>query len=292
MEVPAPSTPYHYTFTGLLRITRVWNLVILVLAQYFTAIFLASGDIPWIDVLLNPKMFFLSLSTALIAAAGYVINDYYDVKIDLINKPQRVVVGKFMKRRVAMFFHVFFSIVGVLLGFLVSWKLALINLLSAGLLWLYSNQLKRLPVIGNLSVAVLTGISIYIVHFIYGSSHALVLAYSLFAFCFTMIREIIKDMEDLKGDATFGCRTLPVVVGLRKTKWFIYILSVSFVLGLVALSFVFVGQELSLFSAGLLLPIFWLLFNLSKADTMDEYRRLSNHCKIIMLAGILSMILF
>ena len=292
MEVPAPSTPYHYTFAGLLRITRIWNLVILVLAQYFTAIFLASGDTPWMDVILNPKMFFLSLSTALIAAAGYVINDYYDVKIDLINKPERVVVGKFMKRRVAMFFHVFFSIVGVLLGFLVSWKLALINLLSGGLLWLYSNQLKRLPVVGNLSVAVLTGISIYIVHFIYGSSHALVLAYSLFAFCFTMIREIIKDMEDLKGDSTFGCRTLPVVVGLRKTKWFIYVLSVSFVLGLVALSSVFVGQELSLFSAGLLIPITWLLFNLSRADTMDEYRRLSTHCKIIMLVGIFSMILF
>ncbi len=292
MPVQSSSVPYHYTFSGLLRIIRFWNLVILVLAQYFTAIFLASGDSSWSEVLRNERMFILSLSTALIAAAGYVINDYYDVKIDLINKPQRVVVGKFMKRRVAMFFHILFSLLGISLGFMVSWKLALINFLSAGLLWLYSNQLKRLPVVGNLSVAVLTGISIYIVHLIYGDEQALVLAYSLFATLFTMIREIIKDMEDVKGDATFGCRTLPVVVGLRKTKWFIYLLSIVFVLVLVTLSTIFAGQDLTIFSAGLILPISWLFYKLSSADTVEEYGRLSTYCKLIMLAGIASMIFF
>jgi 4-hydroxybenzoate polyprenyltransferase len=237
-------------------------------------------------------MFLLSLSTALIAAGGYVINDYYDVKIDLINKPGRVVVGKYMKRRVAMFIHIFLSLAGVFLGFIVSWKLAVINFLSAGLLWLYSNQLKRMPVVGNLSVALLTGLSIYIVHLIFPDGHAMVIAYALFAFCFTLIREIIKDMEDLKGDSTFGCKTLPVVVGIRKTKWFIYGLSILFVITLVALSFIFVGKELAIFSGGLLIPLAWLMHHLSRADTVASFHRLSNYCKVIMLIGILSMILF
>jgi len=292
MAVPVPQSPYHYTVSGLLRVTRIWNLLILVLSQYFTAIFLAAGELTAWQVIRSERMFLLSLSSALIAAGGYVINDYYDIKIDLINKPERVVVGKYVRRRVAMFIHIFLSLVGVALGFIVSWKLAVINLLSAALLWLYSNQLKRLPVVGNLSVALLTGLSIYIVHLIFSEGHAMVIAYSLFAFCFTMIREIIKDMEDLKGDSTFGCRTLPVVIGIRKTKWFIYALSVLFVATLVFLSFIFVGRELAVFCTGLLLPIAWLIYHLRKADTVAAFRKLSNHCKVIMLAGILSMILF
>ena len=127
---------------------------------------------------------------------------------------------------------------------------------------------------------------------IYTEGHALVIAYSLFAFCFTMIREVIKDMEDVKGDATFGCRTLPLVIGIRKTKWFIYGLSIVFVTVLVILSFIFVGRELAVFSAGLIIPLTWLLFLLSRADTVAAFRRLSNYCKVIMLAGILSMVLF
>jgi 4-hydroxybenzoate polyprenyltransferase len=238
MAIPLPQPPRHEEVSGLLRVTRIWNLIILVVGQYFTALFLARGDRSFMDILLSERMFLLSLSTALIAAGGYVINDYYDVKIDLINKPGRVVVGKYMKRRVAMFIHIFLSLAGVILGFIVSWKLAVVNFLSAGLLWLYSNQLKRMPVVGNVSVALLTGLSIYIVHLIFPDGHAMVIAYALFAFCFTLIREIIKDMEDLKGDSTFGCKTLPVVVGIRKTKWFVYGLSILFVITLVALSFI------------------------------------------------------
>lgn len=280
------------TVSGLLRVTRFGNLVILVLGQYFTAVFLAGGDRSFVNIITSERMLLLSLSTALIAAGGYVINDYYDIKIDLINKPDRVVVGKYLKRRVAMFIHIFLSLAGVALGLVVSWKLALINFLSAGLLWLYSNQLKRLPMVGNLAVALLTGLSIYIVHFIFPDGHALVIAYALFAFCFTLIREIIKDMEDVKGDTTFGCKTLPVVMGIRKTKWVIYGLSFLFVASLVLLSFIFVGKQLAVFSAGLVIPLAWLMYHLQRADTVAAFHQLSNYCKIIMLAGILSMILF
>ena len=180
--------PSKITFSGLLKITRVWNLLIIAIAQYFTALYLAHGALSASEVLLSKKLFILVLSTSLIAAAGYIINDYYDVKIDLINKPDRVVVGKSMKRRVAMFIHIAFSGIGVLLGALLDWKIVLVNLFSVGLLWLYSNQLKRMPLVGNLSVALLTALSIYVVHFIFPSGPILVIAYALFAFSFTLIR--------------------------------------------------------------------------------------------------------
>lgn len=281
-----------YLLEGLLKVTRIWNLLIIVLAQYATAFFLAAGDRSFEEILFLQALFLLSSASVLIAAAGYIINDYYDVKIDLINKPQRVVIGKGLRRRVAMFFHIFFSLTGIFIGFLLSWKIGLVNLFSAGLLWFYSNQLKRLPFVGNFSVALLTGLSIYIVHFILPDGHTLVIAYAAFAFSLTMIREIIKDMEDVRGDTAFGCRTLPVIWGIRRTKWVIYGLSVLFVLTLCLLSWLYVGRELALFSVGLTLPLAYLAWRLHKADTVREFGFLSQYCKYVMLAGILSMVLF
>ena len=284
--------PSKITFPGLLKITRVWNLLIIVIAQYFTVLFLAHGGLSASEILMSEKLFLLALSTCLIAAAGYIINDYYDVKIDLINKPDRVVVGKSMKRRVAMFMHIAFSGIGVLLGVLLDWKIVVVNLFSVLLLWLYSNQLKRMPLVGNLSVALLTGLSIYVVHFIFPSGHILVIAYAIFAFSFTLIREIIKDMEDLKGDATYGCKTLPVLLGIRKTKVVVYLLSVIFLITMFILTYMFADSQLNLLTIGLILPLAILFGLLRNADTIKEYYQLSQFCKLIMLVGIFSMMIF
>ncbi len=281
-----------YFLAGLLKVTRIWNLLIIVLAQYCTALFLAHGSLSNEEIFFSPTLFLLSLSSVLIAAAGYIINDYYDVKIDLINKPQRVVIGKELRRRVAMFFHVIFSFAGILTGFFLSWKIGIVNVFSVGLLWLYSNQLKRLPFIGNFSVALLTALSIYIVHFIFPASHTLVIAYAAFAFSFTMIREIIKDMEDVKGDTAFGCRTMPVIWGIRRTKYVIYGLSLLFVITLGLMSYNYIGSHLAVLSAGLILPLAFLWYRLNKADTVREFGFLSSYCKYVMLFGILSMAFF
>lgn len=284
--------PNNFSLSGFIQLTRFWNLLIIVFAQYFTASFLINSARNVSYYLLHKELFLLSLSSVLIAAAGYIINDYYDVKIDLINKPHRVVVGKVLKRRVAMAAHTILNFTGIGLGFLLSWQIGAINFVSALLLWLYSNQLKRMPFIGNFVVAILTGLSIYIIEIFFRSGNLLVVAYALFAFVFTLIREIIKDMEDLKGDATFGCRTLPVVYGLRKTKNVIYVLSLAFLTGLSFLAYIFVGKEMTLFCLLLIVPLSFLAYKLSRADTVKDFSYLSNYCKLIMFLGILSMILF
>lgn len=284
--------PHNFSFSGFIQLTRFWNLLIIVFAQYFTAFFLIDQEKEVLYYVLNEQLFLLSLSCVLIAAAGYIINDYYDVKIDLINKPDRVVVGKVLKRRVAMAAHTVLNITGIGIGFLLSWKIGAINFGSALLLWLYSNQLKRMPFIGNLAVALLTGLSVYIVEVLFRSGNIIVIAYTLFAFAFTLIREIIKDMEDLKGDATFGCKTLPVVYGLRKTKNIIYLLSIAFFLGLCTLAYIFVGKGMTVFCITLIVPLSFLFYKLSKADTIKDFNYLSNYCKVIMFLGVLSMVIF
>lgn len=282
------SKPANFSISGFIQLTRFWNLLIIALAQYFTAFFLLSDN----ELALSSTMALLSISTVIIAAAGYIINDYYDVKIDLINKPQRVVVGRILKRRVAMIAHTILNFTGIGIGFFISWKVGLLNFLCAFILWLYSNQLKRIAFLGNLSVALLTGLAILVIGLVFEPDNTLIMAYSLFAFAFTLIREIIKDIEDLKGDSTFGCKTLPVVYGVRRTKRLIYFLSYMFLIALCTLAYLVIGLQMTYLCIGLILPIGYLTFKLYKADKISEYNFLSNYCKFVMLFGICTMIFF
>jgi 4-hydroxybenzoate polyprenyltransferase len=232
----------------------------------------------------------LSLSTGSIAAAGYIINDYYDIKIDLINKPERVVIGKSIARRYAILFHTIISFVGILLGLLLSWKIGAVNFVCVFLLWLYSNNLKRQPFIGNFVVAALTGLSIELINLLYNQHNTLVIIFALFAFFMTLVREIVKDMEDMKGDTTFGCRTLPIVLGIRKTKRVVYFIIFIFSIVVLILNIQYSLLPAAYFIGFLLLPMTILMIRLARADTIKEFYQLSQLCKLIMLSGIISML--
>jgi len=275
------------TVVSLLRIFRWKNLLIILATQYLSAFCLIEGQMID-DLFKNTDLLILSLSTIFIAAAGYVINDYYDIKIDYVNRPKRVVVGRFLKRRAILFLHAGLNALGVLGGLYLSWQIGLVNFMAAGLLWLYSNQLKRLPFWGNLSVALLTGLAVFVVYILFRQSLFLFAAYSFFAFFISLIREIIKDLEDIEGDRKFDCKTLPIVLGQRKTKIIIYLISVIFIL-IVA----FLLQKEPKFwyvLGGLTLMLGLLNFILGRADKTVDYANLSRLSKQIMILGLISMI--
>ncbi|HNR74151.1 MAG TPA: geranylgeranylglycerol-phosphate geranylgeranyltransferase [Cyclobacteriaceae bacterium] len=274
-----------FSLQALIRLTRFWNLVIIAMAQYFAACFLIDRALIW-----DWQLLVLALSTTIIAAAGYIINDYYDIKIDLINKPERVVIGKGIPRRYALLFHTFLSVIGIALGFLLGLRVAAIHLVSVFLLWWYSNNLKRQPFIGNFVVALLTGLSVWLVNVVYYENHILVSIYALFSFFITLVREIVKDMEDLKGDNTFGCKTLPIVWGLRRTKWVIYGLLMLFALVVMYLNYEYTKLPEYYFLIFLFMPLGLFVARLVVADTKKDFYWLSQWCKIIMLLGILSMV--
>jgi 4-hydroxybenzoate polyprenyltransferase len=275
------------TFVSLMRIFRWKNQLIILATQYLSAFCLIEGQMID-DLFYNLDILILALSTMLIAAAGYVINDYYDIKIDYVNRPKRVVVGRFLKRRAILFIHASFNTLGVLGGFLISWQLGVVNFLAAGLLWLYSNQLKRLPLWGNLSVALLTGLAVFVVYILFQESFFLFAAYSFFAFFISLIREIIKDLEDIEGDRKFDCKTLPIVIGQRRTKIVIYLISVIFILVVAIL----LQRETKFWYVlgGLTLMLGLLNFILGRADKTVDFANLSRLCKQIMILGLISMI--
>ncbi len=288
----APVRKQRFSIAGFLKLTRFPNLLIIGLTQYLAVIFLVPYPTEAPRMLLSLHLFLLVSSTIMIAAAGYIINDYYDVKIDYINKPDRVVVGKLIRRRIVLASHLVLNLVGVAIGFFLHPYVGMINFLAAFLLWIYSNQLKRMPFIGNLIIALLTGLSLVVIAVYYQKNTYLILNYAVFAFSINLIREIIKDMEDLKGDKRFGSKTLPIVWGIRKTKKFLYILMSLFIVLFVFMTWILGNPILNAFFLILIIPILYFAYLLYRADTQNRFWQLSNYCKIFMLAGVLSMIFF
>ncbi|WP_266203885.1 geranylgeranylglycerol-phosphate geranylgeranyltransferase [Pontibacter kalidii] len=276
----------------ILELIRARNLVMIVLSQALVQACLLAPELEW-HRLQDGRFWLLVLSTVCIAAAGYIINDYYDVKIDAINKPGRLLVGRLIRRRRAMFAHLILSGTGVLMGLLLSIPVALINLGAVLLLWGYSARLKKMLLIGNVVIALLSASMLLVVAVYADQLNRITLGYALFAFLISLIREIIKDIEDMKGDASFECRTLPIVAGMRGAKLVLYPLIVAFQVFVTVV--ILHPASNGIFDAYMvllvLLPSAWLVVKLVRADRKRDFTYLSNLNKLIMFSGILSMLL-
>ncbi|MBU2915579.1 MULTISPECIES: geranylgeranylglycerol-phosphate geranylgeranyltransferase [Reichenbachiella] len=272
-----------------LKLSRVNNLFIIGCTQYAGAVFVLGRNQNPFDLLMDARLLGLVVATMIVAASGYFINDYYDIKIDLINKPNKVIVGKNIKRRPVMLAHLGMNTTGILLGVWVSVWVGLVNLVCAVLLWWYSNQLKRLPFVGNFVVALMTAATLLVLGVFYQRFDLLLFVYAFFAFGITLIREVIKDIEDMEGDERFGGATLPIVIGMRKTKYVLYVLMVAFFFALCYFLYRLASLEMTIYFS--IMGLFYVHFIglLVRADTKIAFTRLSNYCKWLIVAGIFSM---
>ena len=294
-----PLPPAERLRTALPTLVRWPNLLMMLLCLALVRTGLLLPNAPLGTALLAPRFGLLVLAALLVAAAGYIINDYYDVKIDAINRPDRLVVGRVVHRRKAMLAHVVLSAAGVGLAGWLHPMLGLVTLGTALLLWGYSARFKRVALVGNVSIATLTAALVLLpelqLQLARHSSHSVVWPYALAAFLLTVVREIVKDVEDMRGDAQHGCRTLPLVVGVARTKWVAgFFLACLALLTLGATGRVLVSGHWPLglwLLALVLLPLAQLTRLLIRADRRQHFHHLSAWCKGIMLAGVLSMAL-
>lgn len=256
-------------------------------------------------------------TTILVAAAGYIINDYFDVNIDQVNKPDKVVVGAYISRRWVIFFHLLLSVAGIYVSivafpFKEYAHIHFSNFATILFLWFYSTNFKKDFFIGNVVISVLTAWSIAVVYFSKftwnellnpaAASFAqlnffkLTILYSSFAFILTLVREALKDMEDKEGDEKFGCRTMPIVWGLQTTKvytavWLMVVILVLLIILMYVISFGWWWSILYCFAL-IIAPLIYVLIKLAKAYSSSEFKALSFWIKFAMLMGILSMGLF
>ena len=279
-------------WVNVLRLFRPVNLVILILTQ--TTVYLTLPESGCFRFEIDGRFLALLLSTLCLAAAGYVINDYFDAKIDLINKPERTIVDTYIGRRYAIAWHILLNLVAVATGFALSFKLGVFNGGIAVALLLYSSTLKKYFFIGNFFVAALLGLVVFVVWlFDQGLHFELVMFYSFFAGLTGLLREIIKDVEDMEGDAQFGGETVPVRLGVYGTKQLLNAFTGVF---LAFLGFFVVAAYFrinSLIAIYLLLavalPTLHFLWVLQGADTKARFHQLSQELKFIMVGGLLSL---
>lgn len=298
---------------AFLKMIRLPNLIFMALTQvlFQFCIYqpLYKDNIPDGDL----RSFILLLFASLfIAAAGYIINDYFDINIDEVNKPGKMVVDKVINRRWALAWHLMLSTTGLLLTFLAlpfaeKWYLVLANIVCVWLLWFYSVSFKKNLLIGNIVIAALTSWTILIIFFskvnltdAFDAAHLrffrLAVMYAGFAFVISLIREAIKDMEDIAGDVKYGCRTMPIVWGINATKvyiavWLIVLIAALLVLQVYVLQFKWWLSVLYCLAA-IVAPLVLILVRLKKANTAGAFHHLSNLTKLVMLTGILSMLFF
>ena len=292
------------------KLIRWKNIVIVALTQYLIRYTLL---IPFVDFLsLNDMQFLLLvISTVLVAAAGYIINDYFDIQVDQHNK-RKIIVGNSIKRREAMALHFIFSGLGVGIGFFLGWKvgmwnLGFINLFSASALWFYSTHFKRNYLSGNLLISLLSALVLLIValYDILPASEQndinaivvfkIICIYAAFAFITTLIREIVKDLEDLEGDQKMGYETYAIVSGKKKAKNLVQTLSLLTILGVACILYSQFQADLYSFLYVLFFvefPFLFFLWKLKKAKNSADFYSLSSWIKIIMLSGTLSMLVF
>ena len=264
--------------------------------------------------MVNNMLYLLIAATVLIAGGGYVLNDYFDIKIDTINRPEKQIVGKQVSRHTAMLFHQILTGLGVFCGLLLayfarSFTLAFIFIVVPGLLWFYSASYKRQFMLGNLVMAFCGALTVLVVGITqlaflqkeYGSFlfetpiprqfMGWIGGFALFSFLSTWIREIIKDIEDEKGDREMECHTMPIKWGIKKTKVFLYGLISFTVTGLFLINGFFIpfsgNLSIRYIIIGLVLPFAVLCYLIFTAKTPADYHQASTLTKFIMLMGVM-----
>ena len=282
---------FFFKFLSLLSVVRGYNIAIIVLAQYLAAIFIFSPDLTLKQVIFNLDLYFIVLATICVIASGYIINNFYDSKKDLINKPIKSKIDSIVSQKIKLKIYFFLNFIGVVFGFLVSWRAALFFAVYIFLIWLYSHKLKKYPLAGLFSASILSILPFFAVFIYYKNFSTIIFTHAAFLFFVLMIRELLKDLENIKGDIVQDYKTIPVTYGEYFTK---ILISLMVLLTMNPVYFLWKYPEIGMmkyyfYFVGIVFALF-LIF-LWKAKTKRDYLILHNTIKLIIVIGVLSLML-
>lgn len=288
---------------SLFSVVRGYNIPVIILAQYLSAIFILAPEKRALAVLLDFNLFLLVFASALTIASGYIINNFYDSQKDLINRPNKSMLDRLVsqKTKLNVYFSLNFTV--AIMALFVSWRAFLFFSTYIFLIWFYSHKIKRYPVIGNLTAALLAVIPFFaiLLHYYnnltfeeienYKGHFAVIFAHASFLTLLILIREMIKDLENIKGDLANGYQTIPIVYGEIMSKKIITILTVLTILPVYVLIEIYdVGYMDIYFYASLIVMIFFVLY-LWKSNKKAQYLLLHNVLKFLIVSGVFCIVL-
>ncbi|MBT8185629.1 MAG: geranylgeranylglycerol-phosphate geranylgeranyltransferase [Eudoraea sp.] len=278
-------------FLSLFSIVRGYNILMIALAQYLASIYILAPKLPLRRVVFDVNLFVLVLASALVIAAGYIINSFYDSEKDLINKPRKSMLDRLVSQRTKLSAYFVLNFLAVLMASYVSFRAVLFFSAYIFGIWLYSHKLKRIPFIGNLVSAVLAIAPFFAVFVYYKNFETVIFVHAIFLFLLILAREMIKDMENIAGDLAQNYKTIPILYGVRFSKICITILILITLAPAIMLISKFDVGYMYIYFIGSIFLLVLFLFLLWKSSSKKHYVWLHNILKLIIIVGVFSILL-
>lgn len=280
-------------FFSLFSVIRGYNILFLIIAIYLTSIYILAPDLPVREVLLDLNLLMLVLASVSAVASGYIINNFYDSEKDLINRPRKTFLDRMVSQRTKLSTYFVVNLLSVIFASYVSFKAVIFFSVYIFFLWFYSHKLKKYPFIGNLTAAILTVVPFFAVFIHYANFDKVIFVHAIFLFMIISMRELVKDLENLRGDLTHGYQTIPVVYGEETSKkmlsWMIPFTLIPAVL-LVTTFKEDIGY-MDIYFYGSMATLMLFLIFLWMAKKKLHYIILHTLLRLILVIGVLSIVL-
>ncbi len=276
---------------SLFSVVRGYNILMIVLAQYLASIYILSPNFPLRKVVFDVSLGCIVIASALVVASGYIINNFYDAEKDLINKPNKSILDRIVSQRFKLITYFILNFLAVIVASYVSFRAVFFFSLYIFGIWLYSHKLKKVPFVGNFVSAVLAITPFFAVFVYYKNFETVIFVHAIFLFLLILVREMIKDLENVKGDLTQNYRTIPVIYGARMSKICITVLIFLTLIPSLLLIISFDVGDMSYYFIGCVALLLLFLGLLLKAQTRVHYVWLHNILKFIIIVGVFSILL-
>lgn len=280
-----------FKLLSLFSVVRGYNILMITLAQYLASIYILAPNWALRKVVFDINLFLIVTASALVIAAGYIINNFYDAEKDLINKPNKSMLDRLVSQRFKLTTYFILNLLAVVAASYISFRAVFFFSAYIFGIWLYSHKLKRIPAIGNLVSATLAIAPFFVVFVYYKNFETVIFVHAVYLFLLILARELIKDLENMAGDMAQGYRTIPILYGANKSKWLIGLLILLTLIPTYLLIYSFDTGYMSIYFivAGILLIGFLVL--LLRSGKKMHYVGLHNILKLIIIAGVFSILL-
>lgn len=276
---------------SLFSIVRGYNVLIIVLAQYLTSIYILAPNLSDKEIIFDVNLFMIVLASASAIASGYIINNFYDSDKDLINRPEKTMLDRLVSQRTKLTAYFVLNILSVFFASYVSFKAVVFFSLYIFGIWFYSHKIKKYPFIGNFVAATLAVIPFFAVFIYYKNFDLVIFAHATFLFIIISMRELVKDLENLKGDLAQNYRTIPVLYGNLVSKKILTLLCLLALIPSYLLIFKYNIGDMGFFFYGSIIALFIFVIMLWKSNKKLHYILLHNILKFIIVAGVFSIAL-
>lgn len=278
-------------FVSLFSVVRGYNIPIIIIAQYLSAIFILAPEKRALSIILDFDLFIIVLASSLTIASGYIINNFYDSKKDLINRPNKSMLDRLVSQKTKLNVYFTLNFIVAFLAIIVSWRAFAYFSVYIFLIWYYSHRIKKYPFIGNLTSSFLAILPFFAIFLYYKNFYEVIFGHATFLFLLLLIREMIKDLENIKGDLANDYKTIPIIYGETISKKIITLLTISTIIPVYVLIEIFDVGYMDLYFYSCHIILIFLLLSLWKSNTKEQYVLLHNVLKFLIVTGVFSIIL-